>query len=114
MEWYSAMLNFVLAVDGEETVRRSRSVILVRAAPLDFDGARLKALSYGRAMEAEYSNVDGKSVAWKLESIETIDWLGADLPEGREVYHEFSADFPRDQVSLPLDPDASQPGQSGV
>jgi len=113
-EWYSAMLNFVVEVEGEPEVRRSRSVILVRGPESDFDGTKALAIKRGRSMEKDYLNSAGKRVRWTLEDVETIDLLGTDLADGREVYHEFSDYFARDRLLPPLDPDASVPTQSGV
>ena len=65
-------------------------------------------------MEKEYLNGDGERVQWALESIETVDWIGPQWEDGREVYHEFSDEIPRDQIVWPLTPETSTPGVSGV
>jgi hypothetical protein len=113
-EWYSAMLSFIVEVDGEPEVQRSRSVVLMRGPEFDFTAAKALAIARGRAMETVYTNERGSRVTWSLEKVETIDLLGPHLTAGREVYHEFSGDFPRTKVSFPLDPDSFHPAQSGV
>jgi hypothetical protein len=112
--WYSAMLNFVVAIEGEGDVHRSRSVIVFRAKEDDFEAARARAIEIGRARETEYLNAEGERVQWALEEIETIDTLGNEITDGREVYHEFSDPFPRSDLANPLNPDLSTPGPSGV
>lgn len=113
-EWYTASLTFVVDVEGEDKVRRSRSVVILRAPGADFERARAIALSMGRDMQRDYLNVDGKLVRWALENVETVDWIGPELEDGREVYHEFSDEVPRNEIAWPLEPDGSAPAVSGV
>jgi hypothetical protein len=112
--WYSAMLSFIVEVEDELEVQRSRNVILLKGPEFDFAGVRALAIVKGRTMETSYTNGDGKLVTWSLEKVETVDLLGTNLEDGREIFHEFTALFPRSEVSFPLDPDAFEPGTSGV
>jgi hypothetical protein len=109
--WFSAMLRFVV-VAPDRVVRRSRSLVLLRAE--DWEPARAKALELGRGQERQYVNALGEPVRWRLEALETLDWLGVDLPDGREVYAE-----PLDPPGGPEppsepDPTATRPEQTGV
>jgi hypothetical protein len=112
--WFSAMLRMVVLVDGIGGSRRVRSVVLLRAT--DWAEAKLRALQRGREEERSYVGGTGEQVLWRLEAIETIDLLGEEIADGREVYAEpvdvgigeaiaFDAEFR---------PEDSEPGQSGV
>ena len=92
---------------------RDRGGEPIRLALAVFDSLP-KRSGYGISMEKDYLNSAGKRVRWTLEDVETIDLLGTDLADGREVYHEFSEYFARDKLLLPLDLDSSKPTQSGV
>ncbi len=53
---------------------------------------------------------------WRLEAVETIDLLGAEIVDGREVYAEpVDLDF-GEAVAFDAEfrPEESEPGQSGV
>jgi hypothetical protein len=109
--WFSAMLRFV-AVSPDRVLHRSRSLVLLRAA--DWEPARAKALELGRGQERQYVNGAGDPVRWRLEAVETLDMLGANLPDGREVYSE-PLDPPDGAEPPPeLDPAATSPEQTGV
>lgn len=113
-DWFSAMLRFVVLIEGEGGGRLSRSVVLLRAAT--WDEAKERALALGTAMESEFKGGTGRDVRWKLDAVETLDRLGDEITDGREVYSE-PADFPPG-IAFEFDhqfaPEASQPGQSGV
>lgn len=112
--WYSALLSFIVDVQDEAEIHRSRSVILFRGPTFDSETAKVLAIARGRSMEQSYSNIDGKTVRWILERVETLDVLGEDLGDAREVYHEFSEYFARGEVDLHADPHSFEPGSSGV
>ena len=113
-EWFSAMLRFVVLVQGEGGERLSRSVILFHAHT--WDDARERALDLGAAMERDFTGGTGLQVRWRLDAVETLDQLGAEITDGREVYSE-PLDLPPG-AALTYDhqfhPEASEPGQSGV
>jgi len=109
--WFSAMLRLVI-VAPDRVVRRTRSLVLLRAE--DWEPARAKALELGREQERAYDNALGEPVRWRLEALETLDLLGPDLPDGREVYAE-PLDPPGDPEPPPEpDPTATRPEQTGV
>jgi Domain of unknown function (DUF4288) len=109
--WFSAMLRFVI-VTPDRVLRRARSLVLLRAA--DWEPAQAKALELGRGQEREYSNAAGELVRWRLEALETLDRLGEEIPDGREVYAE-PLDAPGTLEAPPEpDPTGSRPEQSGV
>jgi hypothetical protein len=112
--WFSAMLRMVVLVEGMGGSRRVRTVVLLRAA--DWSEAKERAFQRGLDAERSYAGGAGEQVRWRLESIETIDLLGEEMGDGREVYSEpvdlgvseaiaFDAEFR---------PEESEPGQSGV
>ena len=113
-DWFSAMLRLVVLVEGVGASRRVRSLVLFRAA--DWVEARERALRLGREAERSYLGGTGEQVRWRFEAVETIDLLGAEIADGREVYAEpvdldvgegiaFDAEFR---------PEESEPGQSGA
>ena len=112
--WFSAMLRFAILVEGEGAIEFARSLIVFRAE--DFPDAKERAISLGRSMETTHTGGLGEEVKWRLQRVETLDLLGDQIMDGREVYAE-SLDLP-DGPLIPFDaqfdPRASQPGQSGV
>ena len=109
--WFSSMLNFVV-IEGDSEASRQRSLVLFRAQT--FEDAADRALSLGHAMEKDYVGGTGSRVRWLLERLETIDQLGPDLVDGREIYAEPSEAFPLADLTFPLAPELSHPENSGV
>ena len=106
------MLRFVIYLD-DRPVQRYRSLVLLQSA--DLESAAGRALDRGRELERSY--VGGTElVSWRLETVETIDHLGANLTDGREVYGEPAAATAGESLPTPamLDAAQSMPGQSGV
>lgn len=113
-EWFSAMLSFVVEVEDEPDVRRSRSLVVLQARHQDFGHATSLALEKGRALQSDHLNSEGKRVTSTLERVETVDALGSEIADGREIYHEFSELFSWAELPDALDPSAAAPYQSGV
>ena len=112
--WFSAMIRFAVSIGESGTTVRNRSVVLVRAA--DWPAAKSRVLEVGIGMEETYIGGKGEEVKIRLEAIETLDQLGEDIPDGREVYAE-SIDLPESEAAPDggkFQPEASEPTQSGV
>jgi hypothetical protein len=112
--WFSAMLRFVIYVD-DGPVQRYRNLVLLRST--DHKDATRRAVTRGRELERSYLGGTGERVTWRLETVETIDQLGADLRDGSEVYGEPVAAAAAGEPLPPLtdlDPDTARPNQSGV
>jgi hypothetical protein len=81
-------LNLACASVPEHTpsgpTRYEDSVVIFRAQ--DWDAAFRRALEIGRGMEVAYRNGDGVSVEKRLVEIRTLDELGDELSDGREVW----------------------------
>jgi len=90
---------------------QTRSVFIFQAE--DWEPARLRAIELGRSMEDSYLNESGERVSWRLVCVETLDLLGDDLLDGREVYSE-SVPLAGTMTTSPTRPEDSQPQQSGV
>jgi hypothetical protein len=112
--WFSAMLRFVVLVEGEGATRRSRSVVVLRAS--DWPEAKQRALDVGRSMERSYLGGTGQAIRWRLEAIETLDMLGDTITDGREVYSEPVKLSSKEVIEFNkiFEPENSDPGQSGV
>ncbi len=112
--WFSAMLRFVVLVEGEGATRRARSVLVLRAP--DWPEARQRAIELGRSMERSFVGGTGQQILWRLEAVETLDLLGDAITDGREIYSE-PVDLLEGEV-IPFDaefrPDTSPPAQTGV
>jgi hypothetical protein len=89
--WFSAMLRFVVLIEGDGAVRLMGSVYVFRARWLP--DAHERALDIGRRQEEAYTNGFGKDVHIRLRSVVTLDVLSADVTDEREVYSE-PADLP--------------------
>jgi len=89
-----------------------RSLYLFRA--VDFADAHVAALRRARQDETRYSNVDGDTVVWALSHIETLDWIGDTVTDGREVYSELGPPLRVPAGELVLDPESIEPTQTGV
>jgi len=86
------------------------SVVIFRAS--GWDSALARALEVGRGMEEVYDNADGETVRRRLIVVRTLDELGDELTDGREIY---SMRVARDQGGDdPERPEDSEPTQTGV
>ncbi|MEO8528321.1 MAG: DUF4288 domain-containing protein [Pseudolysinimonas sp.] len=110
--WFSAMLVFRITVSGNIEAQRARSLILFSSA--SFDDAFESALELGRGAEQTYLNGSREQVQWRLEKVETLDQLDAEIAEGREVYSEPMPFFQLDEGDLELWPERHVPTQTGV
>lgn len=113
-KWFSAMLRFVVLIEGEGGTRLARSVIVFRSK--DWPEAKMRARALGQGMEDTYTNGAGEEVRWRLESVETLDLLGRVIADGREVYSE-PTPLPTGEVfefDTEFDPSGTEPTQSGV
>ena len=111
--WFSAMVVFVVQVSGPGGESRlQKSVYLVKAT--DFDDALSTVVARARKDEEAYKNSDDEWVRWMLVEVETLDWLGEKIEDGREVYSEPRFDVPLSTYPLPYRPELSKPTQSGV
>jgi hypothetical protein len=104
--WFSAMLRVVTSVAGKPS-SVWRTLVVFRAA--DWPDARNRAVALGRDKEDDYANGDGESVEHRLIAVETLDALGEEIDDGREVW--FESGVPSGDLAPKLDED---PGQSGV
>jgi hypothetical protein len=109
--WFSTIVRLVTSVEGQGPTTYTRSVLVFRAA--DWESARARAIELGRAAEDSYANAAGQRVERRLMRVETLDLLGDELVDGREVYSEFApvGDEPFEGV---LNPEDFRPTQSGV
>jgi hypothetical protein len=99
---------------SEKPVREAESVVLLRAPGGDWDSAFERALTVGRGLERNYVNEDGEPVRWRLRNIRTLDELGTEIADGREVFFKADA-ISSDRVMLAeLRPEETRPGQTGV
>lgn len=112
--WFSAMLRFVVLVEGIGTTDVCRSVVVFRST--SFAAATKRALELGISKERTYHNGDGQEVRWRLVRIETLDQLDDELIDGREVYAEPLTPDTEDafQFNARFAPDEVVPGHSGV
>ena len=111
--WFSAMTVFVVQVSGPGGESRlQKSVYLVKAT--DFDDALSAVVARARKDEQAYKNGEDEWVRWMLVDVETLDWLGDTIEDGREVYSEPRFDVPADSYALPYRPELSKPTNSGV
>jgi Domain of unknown function (DUF4288) len=108
--WFSALLTVAVSIDATEPTEIWRTVVVFEGDD-DWETARLKAIELGRAKEATYSNAAGDAVTHRFVGVETLDMLGDDLPDGREVYFETIS---YDGTALPATPEELTPRQSGV
>jgi len=110
--WFSAMLKFRVEIEGGDSARYQRSVVLIRSS--DFEAAFARALERGRELESAYQNLNDETVRWSLERVETIDQLEHEITEGREVYSEPADSIPPSSRFPQPDPKSFPPTQSGV
>jgi hypothetical protein len=105
--WFSAAVRFRTAVDGQ-LAHDSRSVFVFQAG--DWESARQRALELGRQAEEGYRNGAGEPVEKRLVRVETLDLLGDELVDGREVWWET---LPVEKESFRT-PEDAEPSQTGV
>ena len=112
--WFSAMLRFVVLVEDEGGLRRSRSVIVFQAE--DWPDARARALELGEGMERKYTGGNGEEIHCRLEAVETLDLLGDGITDGREIYSEPMPIPDGEAIAFDAEfrPSGTEPGQSGV
>ncbi|MEP6695313.1 MAG: DUF4288 domain-containing protein [Pseudonocardiales bacterium] len=112
--WFSAMLRFMILVQGAGGDQMSRSVILFRAE--DFPAAKARAVEIGLSMERTYTSNTDEEVRWRLVNIETLDMLDDEISDGREVYSEPVSLAPGTTIPFDMEfqPASRAPGQSGV
>jgi uncharacterized protein DUF4288 len=111
--WFSTLLRFLTTVEAVGPTTYTRSVLVFKAA--DWEPARLRALELGRAHEATYENADGQRVARRLVEVETLDMLGDEIDDGREVYSEgVDVSDAAGRFQTIDRPENSRPTQSGV
>jgi hypothetical protein len=90
-----------------------RSVFVFKAR--DWEHARLRAIEIGKQAEATYENADGQTVSRRLVNVETLDLLGDEIADGREVYFEpMEPGEDAMEVLARFVPEESRPGHSGV
>lgn len=115
MKWFSAMLVFVIHIEGIGAERFARSLIVFQSED-DFEKAAKIALEEGLLMEQKYENGDGNVVRWKLKEVETLDLLGANIGDKQEIYSEFQ-EIPESGRAIDLSelrPELHTPTQTGV
>ena len=115
VSWFSACLRFVVLVEhSEESGHYSDSVFVFRAS--GWDDARAGAVSIGREHETTYRNVDADVVVWRLKQVLTLDQLGEELTDGREVFCRTESLPPGETFQIDGDFALSKtpPGQTGV
>jgi hypothetical protein len=105
------MVRLVTLIDDVGPTTFTRSVLVFRAP--DWESARMRAIELGRAAEDSYVNADEQRVTRRLISVETLDLLGDDITDGREVYSE-PIPVGAELVPAVFDPEDSPPTQSGV
>jgi hypothetical protein len=108
--WFSASLRFRIVIDDGD-LDFGESVVVFRAA--DWERAFARALAIGREMEASYENAESERVEHRLLAVRTLDQLGDELTDGREVFSTRASSARRAVVDPPR-PEESEPGQSGV
>lgn len=110
------MVRLVVVNEVTGAQHYARSLHVLRST--GWDAAKARAIELGRAHEREYQNADGQRVAWRLVDVETLDLVpDAGHLDGREVYAEFSdLDALGRELSFssPLDPEGSEPTQTGI
>lgn len=113
--WFSAMVRLadIIGEAGAETYMKS--VFVFQAA--NWDEALERAVELGRVLEEDHLNAEGERVVWKLMDVETLDMLGEEIPDGREVYSEPVPAGPEGKAMRPntkFRPEESKPTQTGV
>jgi hypothetical protein len=108
--WFSALLSVAVSVDAEpSSIWRT---VIVFEADDEWESARQRALALGRMKEQTYKNDDGATVAHRLVAVETLDMLGEQIADGRDVHFE-SREVAGGSLSSGS-PEEIPPTQSGV
>jgi hypothetical protein len=110
-QWFSACLRLLVLVDGAPQ-HYADSLVVIRAA--DWDAAFNRALDVGRNLERSYTNSEGEPVEWRLKEILTLDEIGDELTDGREVYFTRTPLPDGEPDARTFRPEESRPTQSGV
>ena len=112
--WYSASMSYLVIVQGR-VLDKILSVVVFKAPEGEWGTAKSKAISLGRRQDRSYLNDEGETVEWRLAAVITLDYLGTELKDGREVYAEPQDVADRETLSeQALNPEASEPGSCGV
>lgn len=115
LAWFSSCLRFVVLVEGDEgNGYYSDSVFAFRAS--GWDEAQARAVSIGRERETTYRNSDNRIVVWRLKEVRSLDQLGDDLADGREVFSRTEPLGPGEtfRIDGDLALDDTRPSQSRV
>ena len=111
----SALLQYVILIEDIGSTDFYRSVLLFQSEE-DFNIAKEKALRLGLKRETSYASDDGKTVQWRMETIESLDVVGKRIVDDHEVYCDF-VEIP-DSEKMPYDvvctPEQSDPMQTGI
>jgi hypothetical protein len=108
--WFSALLRFRIVI-ADSDWDFEESVVVFRAT--DWEQAFKRALAVGREMEASYENAESERVEHRLLAVRTLDQLGEELTDGREVFSTRASSARRAVIDPPR-PEESEPKQSGV
>jgi Domain of unknown function (DUF4288) len=113
--WFSTCLRFVVLIESDEEEGNFEDVVVVFRA-LDWEEARTRALSLGRAREQSYRNGVGSRVVRRLQEIRTLDQLGSELGDAREVYWQPAAFVAGEAFAFQetFNPELTSPDPSGV
>ena len=111
--WWSASIRLVVFV-GADPVEHAASVVLFHAPEGDWDAAFQHALQAGYALEQSYVNGDGQQVTWRLRDVQTLDTIGTDIQDGREVFFTTTPIGSEDVGVADLRPEETRPVQTGV
>jgi len=80
----------------------------------DFADAFQVAIGRAESDQESYLNSTGDTVRRLLVRIETLDWLGSEISDGREVYSEPGPTVPISAGELSYHPLRFEPTQTGV
>lgn len=108
-EWYSACFRLVCLIEREGSHRYQDSVVLMLAT--SFKEAFNRTLEIGRSHEQEFLNADGDRVRWRLKEIISLDILGNEDLDSREVYSQ-PVDVPQEEhcpFDQEFEPEKSEP-----
>jgi hypothetical protein len=111
LNWYSAMVRILIAIDGHDTVQLCRSLFVVRCA--DRDSAFHAVLKRAALEETVYPNTDGETVRW-LWSVDTLDLIGPVVTDGMVAFAETGNGGPAGEVQHPVRLDFSRQIQTGI
>lgn len=109
--WFSAMVRLVSSIENVGHSTLIRSVFLFRAD--EWEPARERAIELGRNAETSYVHADGRAVTVRMMYVETLDLLGDEIADGREVYSE-PVPVGDQHLGTVFHPESSRPTQSGA